>query len=241
MNDIVRHKWGFGMSKPKPQTEVERHSAAMVVLKTLAARELPQSDTETLNAFSIVKGMFTRIVKEDQWDWFTVLGQLGYPSRSITRTISNELAQMRTAIRDGDRNGFQTAQLNLIRLPTRQCLRLFLGELVHMDEPGAGWLYILSNREMPNLLKVGMTTRTVEERVDEINRATGVPIPFGVWRCWRVSKPAEVERLSHASLAEFRLRGDREFFRVDVTEATRRLRAVIVAGNYELKTLNVAP
>jgi hypothetical protein len=35
--------------------------------------------------------------------------------------------------------------------------------------------YVLSNPYMPGLLKVGLTERTVDERVNDLNRATGVP------------------------------------------------------------------
>jgi len=59
---------------------------------------------------------------------------------------------------------------------------------------------VLSTREQPDFLKIGMTTRTVEERVREINTATGVLIPFGVRRCWRVMDPSRSEKLIHSAL-----------------------------------------
>jgi hypothetical protein len=96
---------------------------------------------------------------------------------------------MRMAARDSDENGLRLAQKHLSEMPARRCLRFFLGELTVPNEPSAGWIYILSTREIPDLLKIGMTTRTVLERVREINNATGVAIPFGVRRCWRVTDP----------------------------------------------------
>jgi hypothetical protein len=43
-----------------------------------------------------------------------------------------------------------------------------------------GFIYILSTRSQPRYLKLGMTQRTVEIRVKEINAATRVLVPFGV-------------------------------------------------------------
>jgi hypothetical protein len=38
-----------------------------------------------------------------------------------------------------------------------------------------GYLYILSNNAMPNLFKIGFTTRTITERIRELS-STGVPV-----------------------------------------------------------------
>ena len=37
---------------------------------------------------------------------------------------------------------------------------------------------MLSNPSIPGLLKIGLTTRLMEERLAELNSATGVPEPF---------------------------------------------------------------
>lgn len=115
---------------------------------------------------------------------------------------------------------------------------MFGGKARIVEEPGAGWVYILSTREHPDLLKIGMTTRTVEQRVSEINGATGVAIPFGVRRCWRVSDPQKAERLIHTTLAEHRLRNDREFFRVRYADAAKILDNEIRLSGLEIRTLN---
>ena len=84
---------------------------------------------------------------------------------------------MRVQACDGDENGLRQARKRLSEMPARRCLRFFLGELAAPDEPNAGWIYVLSTREIPDPLKIGMTTRTVLQRVREINDATGVAIP----------------------------------------------------------------
>jgi hypothetical protein len=91
---------------------------------------------------------------------------------------------------------------------------------------------------MQSFLKIGMTTRSVEARVREINAATGVLIPFGIWRCWRVLDPTKVEKLVHSALIEFRVRGDREFFAVDVSEASRKILDVLKQHKLLLRTLD---
>lgn len=217
----VHEKWGFGMAPPFAKTIRERIASASRVLDLLDHRTAPPADPVDLEAISTIKGLFTRIFKEDQWDWFTVMAQMGYPPRGLTMAISKELEFLRTTLKDGDKSGFTLAQNNLIELPTRKCLKALRGELIMTEEPGSGWLYILSTREMRDILKIGMTRRTVQERAAEINGVTGVVIPFGVRRCWRVADPVIVEKLAHQSLSNFRMRGDREFFRIDFVEAVQ--------------------
>jgi hypothetical protein len=123
-------------------------------------------------------------------------------------------------------------------MPVRRCLSVFLGLTRIVDEPDAGWVYILSTRELSDLLKVGMTTRTVEMRTQEINGATGVAIPFGVRRCWRVVEPKRAEKIVHEALAAYRLRNDREFFRMDFTVAAQCTQEAIERANLEIRTLD---
>jgi len=39
------------------------------------------------------------------------------------------------------------------------------------------YVYVLVNKSMPDMVKIGMTIREVEERAKEISGATGVPTP----------------------------------------------------------------
>jgi T5orf172 domain len=77
---------------------------------------------------------------------------------------------------------------------------------------GTGYIYILSSRSHPKWLKIGYTERTVEERVNEINRATGILEPFGVRAAWVLWNAPQVEGFVHFALADYRVRDDREFF-----------------------------
>jgi hypothetical protein len=196
----IAEKWGFGMAPPK--AEVQRARIAAVITVLIDNESISLTIPEALEHISIVKGLFNRIAREDQWDWFYVKGQFGYP-----------------------------------RFPLERCLSLFLGKTKIWDELNAGWIYVLSTRELPNYFKVGMTARTVEERVREINSATGVLVPFGVRRCWRVMEPSRSEKLVHSALSRYRIKDDREFFSVDIREADPVIRTALDEERLLLRTL----
>lgn len=238
MAQEIYEKWGFGMAPPKPSTQATRLRSAQSVLIQIEDAQPVNIGDMHLEDLSEVKGLFNRVRRQDQWDWFTVAGQLGYPSMGLAGAIAEELDSLRRGLRDRAREETTQAHERLRRLPTRRCLAVFLGRAQLTDEPGAGWVYILSTRESPNLLKIGMTTRSVEQRVKEINTATGVAIPFGVRQCWRVSDPSAAEKLVHDCLDRHRVRTDREFFRIDYFEARSKIQDVLSAAKLELRTLN---
>ena len=88
-----------------------------------------------------------------------------------------------------------------------------------------GYLYVLSNPEMPGLLKIGQTTRPVVERVAELNSATGVPCPFAVEAWFESTDPQLHEAEVHKLLSVSRVL-NREFFRVSVNEAVSAVRRI---------------
>lgn len=235
----VAEKWGFGMAPPKLKVQATRTKACETFLEIMSSRKFLEFTRQELEAISTVKGMFNRTVKKDQWDWFSVLAQLGYPSIGIARVTVSELTRLRSSMKVGDRYEFENARINLRRMPTRKCLYVFLGRMTITSTPGSGWVYVLSTREFDELLKIGMTRRTVQERVSEINQATGVAIPFGVRRCWHVRNPELVEKLLHKELDVFRFRRDREFFRISFHDAERILNSVIRHNKCEIGTLNI--
>ena len=60
-----------------------------------------------------------------------------------------------------------------------------------------GYIYILTNRSMPNLVKIGKTHRNPDERAEELSRAMGVATPFDVvyYECFNDCD--KTERLIH--------------------------------------------
>ena len=63
--------------------------------------------------------------------------------------------------------------------------------------PDLGYLYILTNASMPELLKVGRTARDPHERARELS-TTGVPTPFEVaWVSRALVNVSEAEAAAH--------------------------------------------
>lgn len=99
----------------------------------------------------------------------------------------------------------------------------------------AGVIYILVTPTNRQLLKIGKTTRTAEERAEEISRGTGVPAPYWVAYDDAVLDCDKAESLIHQRLIEFRYTGDREFFRLPLKKAIPVVMQVIEEVNAELK------
>lgn len=68
---------------------------------------------------------------------------------------------------------------------------------------------------MPELVKIGMTERTPEERTKELSSTTGVPTPFVIEFAKKVKNPTQKEATLHALLEKYaeRTNARREFFR----------------------------
>lgn len=90
----------------------------------------------------------------------------------------------------------------------------------------AGWIYILTNRSMPGMVKIGLTTRDPETRVKEISGATGVPTPFEIAHRRRVKDCFAVEQAIHRQLDRYRVGKNREFFQMSLGEARRAVDAI---------------
>lgn len=81
-----------------------------------------------------------------------------------------------------------------------------------------GYIYILSNQAMPSLLKIGFTLRSVLERVNELNSATGVPKPFEIEYYCLTAEVEDVEKEIHSVFATNRIDG-KEFFKIELHTA----------------------
>lgn len=80
-------------------------------------------------------------------------------------------------------------------------------------------MYVISNPSMPGMVKIGLTTRTVQQRISELNRASGVPTPFKVSYVFDVPDCHAVEKAAHRALSRSRVASNREFFAVTPDEA----------------------
>ena len=90
-----------------------------------------------------------------------------------------------------------------------------------------GYIYILLNRAFQNdHYKIGMTTKTPEERARELSGATGVPRDFEVLYAQRVSDCNRAEQLLHQRLHQYRSASNREFFQIPLKAAIKALEEV---------------
>jgi hypothetical protein len=82
-----------------------------------------------------------------------------------------------------------------------------------------GYVYVLVNSAMPELLKIGCTDRTVRERIAELSAATGVPSRFVCAFYQPVADPLGAEACIHKELAAYRCARNKEFFQLESTQA----------------------
>lgn len=75
-------------------------------------------------------------------------------------------------------------------------------------------VYILSNPSMPELIKIGRTNRSVEERLKELNN-TSLPTQFSVEHIIETSNSKYLEKMIHKNFDDHRVNDNREFFRID--------------------------
>jgi hypothetical protein len=93
-----------------------------------------------------------------------------------------------------------------------------------------GYLYVLANSAMPDMVKVGKTTRSSSERAVELSKATGLPTPFIVVYEQLFADCGEAESFVHVYLETqgYRVADNREFFNAPVSVVVK---AIALAPN----------
>lgn len=79
-----------------------------------------------------------------------------------------------------------------------------------------GWVYVITNKAMPGLVKVGYSTKDPELRAEELNH-TGSPHPYIVDYELLIEEPFQVEKKTHKLLSP--KREGKEWFRCSTEEA----------------------
>lgn len=213
-------KWGFGMA-PLSEVMQARYEQAVNSVPSVLCNNLSLAEV-SLDSISELKGMLNRCIRQDQWDWFTVHDRLGQPSVKDLQHSVSKLSLLRIAISKSDWDTADKIKSELSGSLLKSWLLHFANNTIATGgNDNSGWIYILSTRENPTLLKIGMTTRSVAQRVKEINSATGVLYPYSARRVFRVKDAARAEKAIFAVLKNYRLRNDREFFHIPFSQATR--------------------
>lgn len=210
-------KWGFGAAPFKPDT-LNKNRTALKYLLSYIDNQLIKKNIDICTEISIVKGLFNRIICQDQWDWFTVYMYFDYPSNRECSNIVRLLSALRAAIKNGRLDEAKKISSHIHKTNFTLYSENFLEFNINSDDSDE-YIYILSRREEKDLLKIGMTTRNVLKRCQEINSATGVVFPYSPRKVFRVKDSKEAERIVHEVLEEYRIRADREFFRCDYSMA----------------------
>ncbi len=76
-------------------------------------------------------------------------------------------------------------------------------------------VYILTNEAMPGLVKIGLTTDSVESRIAQLSTHSGVPLPFECYFAAEVKNCDKLEKTLHQLFSENRINPKREFFKID--------------------------
>jgi len=84
---------------------------------------------------------------------------------------------------------------------------------------------------MPTLLKVGYTTRTIKERIQELS-STGVPGKFVVEFYCEVDNARHLENTVHKKLSKHRY--DKEFFKCTLIVAVQATKDALLTGGYSV-------
>ena len=74
-------------------------------------------------------------------------------------------------------------------------------------------VYILTNEAMPGLIKIGYTDKTIEKRMKELSRHSGVPLPFTCYYAVETDNK-NLEKMIHEMFDDVRLSSSREFFTI---------------------------
>ncbi len=87
---------------------------------------------------------------------------------------------------------------------------------------------------MPGLIKIGITEGSVEDRIKGLDN-TSLPLPFRFHYAIESDRFKQIEAHMHDAFADFRVRQNREFFRLDPERAVA---ALSISGAPEIKLGN---
>jgi hypothetical protein len=229
--------WGFGCAPFKPATLDAYTKALSQLMMYIYHQELAAGISITDEA-SIVKGMFNRIKRQDQWDWFTVNMFFDYPQREEIPHIVDALIALRTSIINMDSVQQEKARDMLIGSNFPIYATNFLE--YKQDAPASdAYVYILSRREEKELLNIGATSQNVIKRVEEINNAEGVLYPLSPRNVFRVTDGMRAKELVHQVLAGFRVRDDKEYFVLPYWRACEKIDACLRENDLYYNKYNV--
>ena len=193
-------RWGFGIAPPKPQIWL-RYNAAVRLVAGLIQDDLSGPKEATLSAIREMKGLFNRVRRKDQWDWFIVWQRFGLPPIAQLRMIVDGLQELRDAINESNDDRAQTAASRLKSHGTTTLLRRFLGEEQVVRSERGGVLFILSAKHHPDAVLVSVTKDDVVSVADQLSDRLGARTPFGIIHAWPVRDASSAKAAVFGELA----------------------------------------
>ena len=119
--------------------------------------------------------------------------------------------------------------------PNAWKIRYFKKKYGNKKSPqSTGHIYVLQNTSVPGIFKIGFTERSVVDRLNEINKATGVITPWQVRDFWFTSEPYLKEQEIHDLLTDYRVEDNREGFAVSYDVARSVIFEVLGINNEDL-------
>ena len=105
------------------------------------------------------------------------------------------------------------------------------------ENGGQGYVYVMINPSLPDLVKIGMTTKDPNERAKELSTATGVPTPFMLVFYKPFVDCYSTEQRIHQFLEDkgYRVNNNREFFNIPTKLAIDVVQAYYDLEQEELK------
>lgn len=104
---------------------------------------------------------------------------------------------------------------------------------IHKTQQNSGYVYILYNSTMPDIVKIGKTTKEPDIRAKELSNPTGVPAPFTVAYKKHVIDIHYTEKCIHNIMDQRskRVSSNREFFFMPLSEAIYLVDSIIKIKN----------
>ena len=87
------------------------------------------------------------------------------------------------------------------------------------DTEGKQFIYVLSNKSMPGIHKIGFTKGDPKKRAKQISSSTGVPVPFQVDFSFQCFNGLQLEGEVHNYLKKLQINKRREFFQLELDVA----------------------
>ncbi|MDR6587403.1 GIY-YIG nuclease family protein [Agrobacterium tumefaciens] len=162
----------------------------------------------------VATGVTSRIAKSGDWAHSCIVGR-----ERFTLFSPEEFCPFS----DGDRISFDYEEKKL-RRGSRMPYNAMVPDSLRLTVPSdlsdkvKGHVYVLSNKSMPGVLKIGFTNGDPAKRAAELSGVTGVPTSFRVeWSLPVLGSARAIEQRIHAVLSK--KKHGKEFFKVSIDEA----------------------